>query len=186
MNAFTTQEYTAFYVRVPDDHLAVAADILSDVVWSPAFRPDEVDSERQVILEEIRMRDDTPDDIVHELFADGAVPEASARPLGARHAARRSPPRRATRSPSTTREHYRPSNVVVAAAGNLEHEQVVELISGRARRRRTATRPAARRPVVRAAGAASSASGARPSRRTSCSACARSPATIRIATRCRS
>src|SRR5262245_33622759 len=49
MNAFTTQEYTAFYVRVPDDHLEMAIDVLSDVVWSPAFRPDEVDSERQVI-----------------------------------------------------------------------------------------------------------------------------------------
>ena len=79
MNAFTTQEYTAFYVRVPDDQLEVAADILSAVVWSPAFRPDEVDSERQVILEEIRMRDDTPDDIVHELFAEALYPK---HPLG--------------------------------------------------------------------------------------------------------
>ena len=79
MNAFTTQEYTAFYVRVPDDQPRGRADILSDVVWSPAFRPDEVDSERQVILEEIRMRDDTPDDIVHELFAEALYPK---HPLG--------------------------------------------------------------------------------------------------------
>ena len=122
MNAFTTQEYTAFYVRVPDDQLEVATDILSDVVWSPAFRPDEVDSERQVILEEIRMRDDTPDDIVHELFAEALYPK---HPLGrsvlgtrdtiAAASARRDrgvPPRRTTG----------PSNVVVAAAGNLEHD----------------------------------------------------------------
>ena len=67
-------------MRVPDQRLELALDILSDIVWSPAFRPDEVESERQVILEEIRMRDDTPDDLVHELFADGAVPGASARP----------------------------------------------------------------------------------------------------------
>src|SRR5262249_60692877 len=69
MNAFTGQEVTAYYVRVPDRHLALALDILSDIVWSPALRPDEVESERQVILEEIRMRDDQPDDLVHEAFA---------------------------------------------------------------------------------------------------------------------
>ncbi len=129
MNAFTTQEYTAFYVRVPDDHLAVAADILSAVVWSPAFRSEEVDSERQVILEEIRMRDDTPDDIVHELFAEALYPK---HPLG----------RSVLGTPDTITaasrdsiaqyhsHHYRPSNVVVAAAGNLQHDQVVELITG--------------------------------------------------------
>src|ERR1700736_3789327 len=79
MNAFTTQEYTAFYVRVPDDHLGLAVDVLSDIMWTPAFRTDEVESERQVILEEIRMRDDTPDDVVHELFAEAAYPD---HPLG--------------------------------------------------------------------------------------------------------
>src|SRR6478735_10945407 len=67
MNAFTTQEYTAFYVRMPDEHLGLALDILADVVWHPAFRAEEVESERRVILEEIGMRDDTPDDVVHEL-----------------------------------------------------------------------------------------------------------------------
>jgi predicted Zn-dependent peptidase len=127
MNAFTTQEYTAFYVRVPDDHLELATDVLSDVIWSPAFRPDEVDSERQVILEEIRMRDDTPDDIVHELFAEALFPK---HPLG----------RSVIGTPETIsaaqrdaiadyhRLHYRPSNVVVAAAGNLDHARVVELV----------------------------------------------------------
>ena len=68
MNAFTTHEQTVFYVRVPDTRLELAVDILADVLWSPAFRPDDVDSERQVILEEIGMRDDTPDDLVHDLF----------------------------------------------------------------------------------------------------------------------
>lgn len=127
MNAFTTQEYTAFYVRVPDDHLDLALDILSDVVWRPALRPDEVASERDVILEEIRMRDDTPDDVVHERFAEAmfaghplgrsvlgtvATIEAMARDdIAGYHAA-----------------HYRPANVVVAAAGNLEHEQVLKRV----------------------------------------------------------
>src|SRR6478609_3543431 len=61
-------EITAYYVRVPDRHLDLALDILSDIVWTPALRPDEVESERQVILEEIKMRDDTPDDLVHDVF----------------------------------------------------------------------------------------------------------------------
>ena len=128
MNAFTTQEYTAFYVRVPDDQLEAATNILSAVVWSPAFRRHDVDSERQVILEEIRMRDDTPDDIVHELFASALYPK---HPLG----------RSVLGSPETIaaadrdaiaeyhHDHYRPRNVVVAAAGNLEHQRMVDLIS---------------------------------------------------------
>ena len=128
MNAFTTQEYTAFYVRVPDDQLEVAADILSAVVWAPAFRPDEVDSERQVILEEIGMRDDTPDDIVHELFAAALYPK---HPLGRSVLGTRDTITAAERDEIAAyhRDHYRPGNVVVAAAGNLEHEQMVELIS---------------------------------------------------------
>jgi predicted Zn-dependent peptidase len=128
MNAFTTQEYTAFYVRVPDDQLAVATDILSAVVWDPAFRSAEVDSERQVILEEIGMRDDTPDDIVHELFAAALDPK---HPLGRSVLGTRDTITAAKRDDIAAyhREHYRPGNVVVAAAGNLEHEQMVELVS---------------------------------------------------------
>ena len=75
MNAFTAQEFTSFYVRVPDTSLPLAIDILSDIVWSPAFRDEDVDCERQVILEEIRMRDDTPDDLVHDLFANAVFPD---------------------------------------------------------------------------------------------------------------
>ena len=80
MNAFTAQELTAYYVRVPDASLPLAVDILSDIFWSPALRDDDVDSERQVILEEIRMRDDTPDDLVHDLFAERDVPRSPDRP----------------------------------------------------------------------------------------------------------
>ena len=127
MNAFTAQELTAFYVRMPDHRLALALDILSDIVWSPALRPADVESERQVILEEIRMRDDTPDDLVHDLFSAAMFPD---HPIG----------REITGSPTTIEpmsrdaiaafhaQHYHPSNVVVAAAGNLEHDDVVALV----------------------------------------------------------
>ena len=101
MNAFTTQEYTAFYVRVPDEHLGLALDILGDVVWHPAFRPDEVESERRVILEEIGMRDDAPDDIVHELANEALFP---GHPLGRSVLGTRDTiaAMSRTRSPSTT------------------------------------------------------------------------------------
>ncbi len=183
MNAFTTQEYTAFYVRVPDDHLEVAADILSAVVWAPAFRPDEVDSERQVILEEIRMRDDTPDDIVHELFAGALYPK---HPLGRSVLGTHDSIVAAERDAIAAyhHDHYRPANVVVAAAGNLEHRKMVELIGagldvedGRARH---GSIPPSHRPRR------SSPNGARPSRPTSSSGSARWLATIRIATPSRS
>jgi predicted Zn-dependent peptidase len=130
MNAFTTQEFTAFYVRVPDEQLEIATDILSDVVWDPAFRVDEVDSERRVILEEIGMRDDTPDDIVHELFAAALYPK---HPLGRSVLGTRETIEAAKRDAIAEyhRDHYHPSNVVVAAAGNLTHDQMVELVGSR-------------------------------------------------------
>ncbi|MBM3659276.1 MAG: insulinase family protein [Actinobacteria bacterium] len=127
MNAFTGQELTAFYVRMPDQRLPLAVDILSDIVWSPALRPADVDSERQVILEEIRMRDDTPDDLVHDLFASAMFPD---HPIG----------REITGSPATIEPmardaiaefhaaHYHPGNVVVAVAGNVDHDEVVRLV----------------------------------------------------------
>ncbi len=127
MNAFTSHELTAFYVRVPDHRLPVAVDILADIVWSPALRPEDVDSERRVILEEIRMRDDTPDDLVHDVFAATVFPD---HPIG----------REITGSAATitamTPEaiagfhaaHYSPDNAVVAVAGNVEHDTVVALI----------------------------------------------------------
>jgi predicted Zn-dependent peptidase len=127
MNAFTAQELTAFYVRVPDSCLGLALDILGDIVWGPALRPDEIDAERKVILEEIRMRDDTPEDLVHDVFAGALFPE---HPIG----------RDVIGAPDTIgamgrpeiaafhERHYSPGNVVVAAAGNLEHEAVVELV----------------------------------------------------------
>jgi predicted Zn-dependent peptidase len=127
MNAFTAHELTTYYVRVPDDRLELALEILSDIVWSPALRADDVDSERQVILEEIRMRDDAPEDLVHDVFAEAIFPD---------HAIGRevigSPETIQAMTPSQIgafhRAHYHPSNVVVAAAGNLEHERVVELV----------------------------------------------------------
>ena len=128
MNAFTGQEVTAFYVRVPDRHLALALDILSDIVWSPALRVDEVESERQVILEEIRMRDDTPDDLVHEVFAGALFPD---HPLGREVAGTQATITAMHRDQIAEYHaaHYQPSNVVVAVAGNVDHDTVVAQVA---------------------------------------------------------
>jgi predicted Zn-dependent peptidase len=127
MNAFTTQEVTAFYVRVPDERLELALEILSGIVWSPAMRADEIEAERQVILEEIRMRDDTPDDLVHDLFAAALFPD---HPLG-RSVLGTRPTIEAMSRDALAGYHvsqYRAGSVVIAAAGNLAHDRVVELV----------------------------------------------------------
>jgi predicted Zn-dependent peptidase len=125
MNAFTTKEYTAFYVRMLGDDLDLGLDILSDIVWSPALRGEEVDSERQVILEEVLMHLDEPADFAQERFADAMFP---AHPLG----------REVLGDPEVIRSvtvdeirqflavHYRPANLVVAAAGQVDHGSIAE------------------------------------------------------------
>src|SRR4029079_2577866 len=123
----TGQEITAYYVRVPDRHLDLALDILSDIVWSPALRPDEIESERQVILEEIRMRDDTPDDLVHDVFAGALFPQ---HPLGREISGSQESIEAVSRDEIAEYHaaHYVPSNVVVAVAGNVDHDAVVERV----------------------------------------------------------
>ncbi len=180
MNAFTTQEYTAFYVRVPDEHLGLALDILADVVWHPAFRADEVESERRVILEEIGMRDDTPDDVVHELANAALFP---GHPLGRSVLGTRESIASMSRDSIAEyhHAHYHPSNVVIAAAGNLTHDEVVARVVARAPPApalvHLASTPASRR------WSASPASAGRPNRHTSCSRCAPSHETTRTAGR---
>jgi predicted Zn-dependent peptidase len=128
MNAFTGQEVTAFYMRMPDRHLPLALDIMSDIVWSPALRNDEFESERQVILEEIRMRDDAPDDLVHDVFAGALFP---GHPLGREVAGTEATIEAATRDQIAEYHdtHYRPGNVVVAVAGNVDHDTVVAQVA---------------------------------------------------------
>lgn len=130
INAFTTKEYTAFEARVLDRSLELALDILCDILWNPALRPHEVESERQVILEEVLMRADEPADLVHEVFAEA---------LFADHALGREVLGEAASVEGMSREqiagfhdeHYRPGNVVFTAAGHLDHSVVVAGIEHR-------------------------------------------------------
>jgi predicted Zn-dependent peptidase len=127
VNAFTTKEFTCYYARVLDRDLPVAVDVVSDLVTSSLVAPADVDSERNVVLEEIAMRDDDPTDAVHDLVAERLWGSA---PLGR--------PILGTVDSITSlsrdvinryyRRRYRPSRVVVAAAGNLDHATVVRLV----------------------------------------------------------
>ena len=124
MNAFTSKEYTCFYARVLDVDLPLAVDVISDLVTSALLRPRDVESERDVILEEIAMRDDDPSDLVHEEFADAMFgPTPLGRPiLGTVETIGALTPR-AIRA--FYKKRYRPENMVVAAAGNVDHATVV-------------------------------------------------------------
>jgi predicted Zn-dependent peptidase len=127
VNAFTTKEFTCYYARVLDRDLPVAVDVASDLVTSSLVTHADVDSERNVVLEEIAMRDDDPTDAVHDLVAERLWGSA---PLGR--------PILGTVQSITSlsrdvinryyRRRYRPSRVVVAAAGNLDHATVVRLV----------------------------------------------------------
>ena len=82
MDAFTTKEHTCFYVQVLDEHLPLAVDLLTDILLHPLFDAEELEREKSVVLQEIKMVEDTPDDIIHDLFAAQVW---GGHPLGAAH-----------------------------------------------------------------------------------------------------
>ena len=126
LNAFTAKEYTCYYARVLDADLPLALDVLADMVTSSLIEPKDVDAERGVILDEIAMNDDDPSDTVHEAFAAQLLGDTPmGRPiLGSVDSIN-----------AITREQiaghyaarYKPQNLVVAAAGSLDHAEVVGL-----------------------------------------------------------
>lgn len=126
-NAFSAKEYTCVHARVLDEDLPMALEIVADMVLDPAFRPEELESERNVILEEIAMHEDTPDDLVHDLFAETVF---GAHPLGrsvlgtAETVGAVTPGRLADFHGAS----YRTRNIVVSAAGNVPHEQMLDLV----------------------------------------------------------
>jgi len=127
MNAFTSKEYTCFYARVLDADLPLAVDVISDLVTSALLRAHDVESERDVILEEIAMRDDDPGDLVHEEFADAMFgPTPLGRPILGTIETIESITPRAIRG--FYKRRYRPENMVVSAAGNVDHTTVVRLV----------------------------------------------------------
>jgi predicted Zn-dependent peptidase len=123
MDAFTTKEYTCFYFKVLDRHLDIAVDLLSDIVRHPKFLPEEIEKERKVIYEEIKMVDDTADELVYDLFSEAFYGDHPlGRPIqGTVESVGRMKPEALTRF---FRESYLPANLLVTAAGNLDHDRL--------------------------------------------------------------
>jgi len=127
-NAFTAKEYTCFHARVLDQDLPLAVDVLGDMITDPLITPEDVEAERDVILDEIAMHDDDPEDVVHNLFAAQAF--GADTPWGRPIAGTEDSIAALTRDQVAAfhRDHYRPATIVVAVAGNLEHDRVVALV----------------------------------------------------------
>ncbi len=151
LNAATSRETTVVYARIPDDRLETAVDVMADMVFRPAF--EDVDSEREVVLEEIAMVEDTPHDLVHDIAAEAVF---GAHPLGRPVIGRAD----VIETVSTRalagyhRRAYAGPRVVLAAAGNLRHEHLVSLLRERGDGVHAGRRPLARKPVRRLPGPA--------------------------------
>src|SRR5215831_7635187 len=125
LNAATSREHTVVYGRVPEHHVETALDVMSDMVFSPLFH--DLDSEREVVLEEIAMYEDTPQDLVHDLIGEAVFGNhALGRPVIGTAEVISSVSRRAVAA--FHRSAYAGGNVVIAAAGNLEHDRFVSLL----------------------------------------------------------
>ena len=128
VDAFTSREVASYYVKVLDQHLARAFDLLADLVTSPLFANEELDRERNVVLEEIKMVEDTPDDLVHEVFVSNFWPD---HPLGRSILG--------TADTLATFDHdrvvqyfhdvYTPRNLVISGAGNIEHAKFIDMVA---------------------------------------------------------
>jgi len=128
MDAFTAKEYASFHLKVLDEHLPLAVEILGDIVQNPLFDPQEMAREKKVIFEEMSMVEDTPDDLVMEIFSEAFWPDHPlGRPiLGTRKSV--SGFKRADLAGYFSRV-YRPDNILIAAAGHLEHGALEALVS---------------------------------------------------------
>jgi len=136
INAFTTREFTCFHARTLGEDLRLALGTIGDLVQNASLAPDDVEAERSVVLEEIAMHEDTPDDIVFDVFHETIWPD---HPLG----------RRVQGLPSTVEQmsreaiagffhrYYTGDNIVVAASGEVDHAQVVNLVDAAFRARST-------------------------------------------------
>lgn len=130
LDAFTAKEYAGYYIKVLDEHLPLALDVLSDLVLNPAFDPEDIEREKKVVIEEIKMVEDTPDDLVHELFTQGFWEDHPlGRPiLGTRETVE-------ALDQASLRDYfadaYTPQNLIVSAVGNLRHDHVRDLVEQR-------------------------------------------------------
>jgi len=130
VNAFTSKEYTCYYARVLDEHFSVAVDTLSDMLFHSRFVPEEIEKEKKVVIEEIRMYEDTPDELVMDILAESVY---GGHPLGYTILGREENIRNFSRDDieNYIGARYRASQIVIAVAGNVKQEVVVAEIAQR-------------------------------------------------------
>jgi predicted Zn-dependent peptidase len=148
LNAATSREHTMVYARVPDDHVQIALDVMTDMVFAPTFA--DLDAEREVVLEEIAMYEDTPQELVHDLFSEAVFDRhALGRPVIGTADVISTVTRRVLGT--YHRQMYTGANVVIAAAGNIEHNTLVKLLQkAESQQRPPAGGTRVRRPLVKA------------------------------------
>jgi predicted Zn-dependent peptidase len=152
-NAFTSKEATCYWTRLLDQDLGTGFDVLSEMLQRPAFRQNEIDAERQVVIEEINMNEDDPDDVAFENFTEAVFVD---HPLEAPVLGTRESIRAMSRDDilSYWKRRYGAGSMVVAAAGSIDHDAVVEMVADRfgdwsGESLEHEHGPAAPRPVVR-------------------------------------
>ena len=130
MDAFTAKEHTCFYVGVLDQHLPLAVDLLTDILMRPLFSADDIEKEKSVVLQEIKMVEDTPDDLIHDLYAEQVW---AGHPLGRPILGVWERVKDFDRATILQhfQEEYVPERITVAVAGHVEHEQVRDLFTAR-------------------------------------------------------
>ena len=128
IDAFTAKECVSFSIKVLDEHLPIALDVLSDLVLNPTFDAQDITRERGVILEEIKMDEDNPDYLVHEIFTQNFW---KGHPLGRPILGTRETVKRFERNPVVDfyGQRFTPGNVIITAAGYLNHDRFVDLIN---------------------------------------------------------
>jgi predicted Zn-dependent peptidase len=130
LNAFTSKEQTCYYAKVLDENLPLAIDLLTDIFLHSSFDADEIERERSVILQEMSQSEDTPDDYVHDLFSLDFFKD---HPIGRPICGRQETVNRFQRDDFVDffKTRYRPSRVIVAAAGNFRHDHLVSEMTAR-------------------------------------------------------
>jgi predicted Zn-dependent peptidase len=127
MNAFTGKEYTCFYARVIDVDLPLAVDVISDLITSSVVAASDVDAERNVVLEEIAMRDDDPSDLIHDLYLEAYYGNSElGRPILGTIDSIKGMSRNSVFN--YYKKRYRPEDLVIAVAGNIKHKKVVRMV----------------------------------------------------------
>ncbi len=128
LNAFTTKEYTCYYAKVLDEDMDLAMDVLNDMFFESLFDENEIEKEKKVVIEEIKMYEDSPDELIHDLFSDHVWND---HPLGRPILGTEESVKGLSREKilDFMDHHYAPDNLVIAVAGKIKHDEVLKKLA---------------------------------------------------------